>query len=164
MSEEFLEDNGSQAPVKKKRVLTEKQREAGRANLAKGRQTRLDNKNKGIKAPKKAKAEPLYDDSTESESSSDDEDFVLKKKKKSKPTTAVEKPNPLAAEMAQMKETMALMIEHQKKQKRKEKERSKPAPSSQPLPPINIVMPPPPVHSSVPQVSALEALRARMMR
>jgi len=67
--------------LKKKRVLTEKQREAGRANLAKGRQTRLDNKNKGIKAPKKAKAEPLYDDSTDSDSSSD-EDFVLSKKKK----------------------------------------------------------------------------------
>jgi len=67
--------------------------------------------------------------------------------------------------MAQIKETMAQMIEHQKKQKRKEKERSRPAPSpQQPLPPINIVMPTPPVHTSAPQVSALEALRAKMMR
>lgn len=163
MSEEFLEDNGSPEPVKKKRAQTEKQKEAGRANLAKGRQTRLDNKNKGIKPAKKAKAEPLYDDSTDSESSSE-EDFVLSKKKKTKSAPVVDKPNPLVAEMAQMKETMALMIEHQKKQKRKEKERSKSAPAQQQLPPINIVMPSPPVHTVSPHLSALEILKAKMMR
>jgi len=117
--QDIQEPSRPQQPRKPKRPITEKQKAARAANLAKGRAARL----KKV-AEKKAKVESEYDLSSETEDSSSDSDdsYVLKKKKKEKPQPKkVEPDNDLRKELQELREIVQLVA---KKQKHKPRERS----------------------------------------
>lgn len=119
----------SDKPIKKTRKeITEKQKEARRLNLKKGREKRL----KSI-AAKKQKKETIEVDVDSSESESDDEvsleDLVLTKKKPSEKAPKHKANEPSLAEikeeLASMKQEILMMNKLQRKTKHKNKSGTK---------------------------------------
>ncbi len=107
---------------KPKKVMTDKQKAARMANLAKGREKRMAS----IKQKKKDDINEV-ELSSEKDSSSDEEDFIITKKKPIKKKEIVEVPKikepDRSSEFDELKNMVIQLASMQKKQNKKNKER-----------------------------------------